>query len=206
MTRADIINTIAELIDAKSYLEIGVNNGINFNSIKIPYKIGVDPDSKSKANTLMTSDEFFKANKGTFDVVFVDGLHEWRQCKKDIENSLEALNEGGFIVCHDMKPLTKEAQIVPRIQKVWNGDVWRAWVALRMTRKDLEMFVVDTDHGCGIIRKGRQELLTIDTLISFDNLVANRYNWLNLKTIKDFRKLCQAESENKEVLKQGQQQ
>jgi hypothetical protein len=193
MTRADIINTLAKKIDAKSYLEIGVNNGINFNSINIPYKIGVDPDKNSKANTLMTSDEFFKENRGTFDIVFVDGLHEWKQCKKDIENSLEVLNEGGYIICHDMKPLTKEAQMVPRIRKVWNGDVWRSWVALRMTRKDLEMFVVDTDHGCGVIKKGSQELLTIDTLISFDNLVSNHYNWLNLVSIQKFKEICQAE-------------
>lgn len=191
MNRTDIINHLAKKIDASTYLEIGVNNGSNFNKVNIAHKVGVDPDETSKATEYKTSDDFFKDNKEKFDIIFVDGLHHNEQCFKDITNSLKVLNKGGYIVCHDMKPMNEAAQKVPREQRMWNGDVWKAWVNLRQTRDDLEMFVVDTDHGCGVIRTGKQELLTINIAISYENLVKERLDWLDLKSIEDFKlKLC----------------
>lgn len=37
-------------------------------------------------------------------------------------------------------------------RQIWNGDCWRAAVALRVI-EDLEIVVVDIDHGVGVIRK-----------------------------------------------------
>jgi hypothetical protein len=72
---------------------------------------------------------------------------------------------------------------------MWNGDCWKSWVKLRSTRKDLEMFVVDTDYGCGIIKKGIQQTLSVsENDITFSNLEKNRKEWLNLIDVEEFFK------------------
>ena len=46
-----------------------------FSKIKIKIKIGVDPVSGE--NIRETSDNFFKKNNVKFDIIFIDGLHEY---------------------------------------------------------------------------------------------------------------------------------
>lgn len=176
--RFNIINNLIKENGYKKYLEIGVDSGYNFNQIEVDEKVGVDPKSEH-ATEHLTSDEFFKKNRKKFDIIFIDGLHHADQVEKDIENSLKYLKKGGVIVCHDMKPETKEEQIVPRMQKVWTGDCWRAWVKLRK-RDDLEMFVYDIDHGVGIIREGSQEPKDFGDL-TYEEFSKNISEYLNLK-------------------------
>lgn len=190
MERTDIIQTLINKIGAKSYLEIGISNGANFKKIVCENKVCVDPEPLSKADYILTSDEFFKQNDRTFDVIFIDGLHHADQVHHDIINSLHVLREGGYIICHDMNPQKEEHQIIPFRGGTWNGDCWKAFVSLRRDRSDLEMFTVDTDYGCGIIRKGTQEPLDINpgdelTYADFDK---NRKEWLNLITSEEFEK------------------
>jgi hypothetical protein len=181
MKRTDIINEIIEKFNYKSYLEIGVcNPNRNFNKIDAKIKIGVDPDPSSNANNVMTSDDFFKINKKKFDLIFIDGLHLKKQVIKDIHNSLECLSKNGTIVMHDCNPPKKEMQIVPRCTKLWNGDVWKAFVLFRSKYKNLNMFVIDTDYGVGIIREGNQYLITIPKKLTFENFDIHRKKWLNL--------------------------
>ena len=39
-----------------------------------------------------------------FDVIFIDGLHEYEQCQRDCLNSMKFLNDGGIILFHDFLP------------------------------------------------------------------------------------------------------
>jgi tetratricopeptide (TPR) repeat protein len=105
---------------------------------------------------------------------------------RDINNSLDILNDGGYIICHDMNPEKEEHQIVPFQGGTWNGDCWKAFVQLRQEKNDLEMYVVNTDYGCGIITKGKQDLLTIDEEITFKNFNKNRKKWLHLIEVSEF--------------------
>ena len=104
----------------------------------------------------------------------------------DIRNSLKYLSDGGTIVMHDCNPTTEAMQQVPRIQNEWTGDTWKAFVAYRC-KDDLDMFVVDTDYGCGIIRKGSQHTVDVyhDYMV-YEKLEKNRQEWLNLISIKEF--------------------
>lgn len=153
-TRINVINLLAQRIDAASYLEIGCSDNNCFDHIDINHKVGVDP---KKGGTLrMTSDEYFSKHKDKFDIVFVDGLHHYEQVTKDINNSLEILNEKGFIVIHDLLPF-REAAATREISKTtceWNGDVWRVSFDL-VSRSDITFRLVCTDFGCGIISKKR---------------------------------------------------
>jgi predicted O-methyltransferase YrrM len=134
----------------------------------------------------MTSDEFFHQNEETFDIIFIDGLHEREQVYRDIYNSLLWLNQNGTIIVHDLLPTKEEHQIVPRISKQWTGDVWKAWVDVRIENQMLEMFVVDTDWGVGVIRKGIQNLLKINCEINWENFTLNKKEWLHLISPETF--------------------
>lgn len=193
MNRTDILNFLIKNNNYKNYLEIGVEEGINFEAIQLApeNKIGVDPDKKSKANVLNTSDEFFIFAKKIglkFDIAWIDGLHVKEQVIKDIENALDCLNDGGIVCAHDMLPINEIMQRPVREQDIWTGNCWQAFVELRKTRSDLEMYVVNTDWGVAIIRKNSQILLDTDLEINYENFLNNKQDWMNIKSIDEFIK------------------
>lgn len=189
--RSDIINIVAEKIRAKSYLEIGVANpDDNFHKINVPVdrKIGVDPAAKKrfKGEFKATSDEFFKVCKGMqqrFDLVFVDGLHTREQCKTDILNSLDVLNEGGAICVHDTNPPKRCFQV----DKV-SGKCWIVIAEMRMSRPDLWIATVPDDYGVTIIRRGSQELYP-NRRIRWGLFVNERKRMLNFISVEELRGL-----------------
>jgi len=183
--RTDIIKDLIKKHKYTSYLEIGVRKNENFNKIECDHKDGVDPNGKG--NYKMTSDEFFAQNKRTYDLIFIDGLHHSEQVEKDIINSLAVLNPNGVIVMHDCNPVTKEQQARPQNgQRIWCGDVWKAFVKLR-TREDLLVYVVDTNNGIGIVRRGAQEPIEIPAL-EYEQLQLQRERLLNLVSVEQFKK------------------
>jgi CRISPR/Cas system CSM-associated protein Csm4 (group 5 of RAMP superfamily) len=156
--------------------------------IKCKNKIGVDPEPKAKATVCCTSDEFFKKNRKKFDLIFIDGLHHWEQVERDFDNSLKCLSENGTIVFHDCNPVKEIHQIVPRQVVHWNGDVWKAWVDIRHSYDGLEMFVIDIDEGCGIIRRNEKyKKCDCKYELTYQNLERNREEMLNLISIHKFK-------------------
>ncbi|MCU0474203.1 MAG: class I SAM-dependent methyltransferase [Bacteroidales bacterium] len=181
-----LLNTLVEKFDYNSYLEIGQGKAENnFNRIKCKIRIGVDPEPSCNAAYCLTSDDFFKLNKSTFDLIFVDGLHHKDQVYRDIINSLNCLNKNGTIVVHDCNPENEATQIVPQKEEIWTGDVWKAWVKLRSEKNDVEMFVLNT-NGCGIIRVGEQKTIIVPDSLTYRYLSENRDYLLNLKSANDF--------------------
>lgn len=130
MTRTDIINHLIKTRGYKSYLEIGVQQGANFNAIECEWKVGVDPDPASippeveqvgswvimEQRECLTSDQFFKDNiiiGRTFDIGFVDGLHHSEQALRDIYNLSQILTPGGCrtLYCLQLMPLNNDTRI-----------------------------------------------------------------------------------------------
>ena len=165
--RSKIIQNTIDLKNYKSYLEIGCDNDQNFNKIKIYKKFGVDPISGG--NIRKTSDDFFFQNKDSFDCIFIDGLHEYDQVKKDIINSLKYLNDGGVIFVHDCLPRSYFEQAVPRSQHVWTGDVWKSIVEFR-TYDNLDICVGKLDMGLGIILKRKNSNKLSISIKDYKNL------------------------------------
>jgi hypothetical protein len=188
MDKIHIINYLIKKNNYKKYLEVGVDNCFTFKQIKIDYKIGVDPNVSSNNIFKKDSDDFFKDNIEKFDIILIDGLHHSDQVYKDIINSLNCLNDYGIIICHDMLPYEEQMQIVPYSGGSWTGDCWKAFVNLRNSRDDLEMFTIDTDHGLAIIKKGSQNITNIDEEINYKNFVKNKKEWMNIHSITDFYK------------------
>jgi len=180
--RTRLINKLIRVYGFQSYLEIGIGAGRNFFNVALDDKIAVDPDAAERDNVFpLSSDEFFESNSRTFDLIFIDGLHLRDQLHRDIANSLDCLNPGGLILCHDVNPRREIHQRVPRESRAWTGDCWKAWVELR-ERDDLEMWVVDIGPGMGVIRPGGQSPLGLTESLNWENLTENRESWLNLMT------------------------
>ena len=165
--RQDIIQKIIDIKKFKTYLEIGCDNDELFNFIKCEKKIGVDPEKGG--NIRSTSDNFFKKNNLFFDLIFIDGLHEFDQVCKDIENSLNFLSNNGVIILHDCLPNNVYQQIVPRCKRTWNGDVWKAIVKYR-TDDNLDIYTCNADSGLGIIFKRKNKNKLEKKMNNFKNL------------------------------------
>lgn len=194
--RYDIINYLIEKNHFVNYLEIGVFHGENIRLIKAFHKDGVDPGHEGVVATEvtypMTSDNFFEFIKGhdiKYDVIFIDGLHHADQVDKDIQNSLNHLVPNGYILLHDCNPISYEAQKVPRETVVWNGDVWKSIVKLRLNRSDLEIRVVDTDFGVGVVNFGKMDNYNKSKNITWDYFQENKKQLINLITVEEFKNI-----------------
>lgn len=183
----DLLNYIARKINAKSYLEIGVANGRNFNQIAVAHKVGVDPDLNTMSTVHKTSDDFFYENREVFDLVFVDGMHEESQVKKDILNAWIILSERGVVVVHDCNPEKEEITHVPRDSKIWCGDVYKTAVKLNAG------FTIDMDYGCLVLRKKlvgeKLEWSESEEDVPWGHFERNRKELLGLVTIEEGQKI-----------------
>jgi len=198
--RWDLMNYLIDRYKLTNYLEIGVNDALCIRKINAPYKDGVDPYPGSEVgggdypeiNYPISSDDFFGLIKNydtKYDMIFIDGLHHSTQVDKDIQNSLNHIKEGGFIILHDCNPPEFKMQVVPRVEDLWNGDVWKSVAKLRCTKQNLEICVVDTDWGVGIIQKGIQEIYdksSLEECLTYDYFDINRKELMNIISVEDF--------------------
>lgn len=231
MNRLAVIQKIIDTKRAKTYLEIGIHYGQVFFNVNVPMKFGVDPNFPFDVSIdesgrrifedgklyQMTSDKFFSVFAPTdlkdgLDVVFIDGLHTYKQSLIDVKNSLKFMNPSGVIIMHDCNPLSAATAypVEESIEEVlslakkweiagwnncWNGDVWKALVHLRAEYDDLDIFTLDLDWGLGIITSGiaeRHALIDVDKISKLDYsfLEMNRKDILNLKHPKYLKNFC----------------
>ena len=189
-SRKEVVQNIIVKKNYKKYLEIGCFDDELFNHIKCLKKVGVDP--MSGGTIRMTSDQFFSNNKEFFDCVFIDGLHEYHQVRKDISNSLKFLNDGGVILLHDCLPNNYYEQATPRCQWTWNGDVWKAIVETRRS-KDIDVYTCYADYGIGVIIKRPNRNLLDYPKQNFSKMKFDDYfhNHKKLMNIIEYDKLMQ---------------
>ena len=213
MNRITLIKQLIEHTNARNYLEIGVKKGLTFMQINADTKWGVDPiwpgfklclhllKTPKTRYFRMTSDRFFDKNanifaKETIDIALIDGLHEHKQSLRDVQNCLKYLSKNGIIVMHDCNPQSQSAAQPIGARSpgspgygpgTWNGDVWKTIVYLRSHYNDLNICVLDCDHGLGVITRGKPEKnldfdsKTLDQL-EYQLLEQDRQNILNLKS------------------------
>jgi hypothetical protein len=190
-SRYEIIQETIYRKNYKSYLEIGCDQDELFSKIIINKKIGVDPVSGGTIRD--TSDNFFKKNNEKFDIIFIDGLHEYDQVKKDIDNSLLFLNNNGVIFLHDCMPMRFISQAVPRSRNVWNGDVWKNVVESR-TKQEIDTYVVHADYGVGmILKRPNKKILNLNInnfkRLKFKDYFYNHKEYLNVVYKDDMKNI-----------------
>ncbi len=220
LNRLVVIKTLMSQKKLNNYLEIGVHNGHILFRIKSNFKIAIDPkfafDTIRKFGKIIlnpynlynqyfekSSDAFFAEDAATIidnkkiEISLVDGMHQYDFALRDIENTLKYLSDDGVIVVHDCNPQTKAAsgtwdEWQERNEAgFWNGDVWKAIVHLRSLRNDINVFVLNCDHGLGIITKAKKEnglQFSADEIskLNYEDLAENRQQFLNLKPAEYF--------------------
>ena len=83
------LNTLKERVESEQ-----INNlNINLDIIK----------SENIIFEKKTSDSFFLNNKLLFDIVYIDGLHTYEACTKDLLNSFKFLNVEGYMMIDDVR-------------------------------------------------------------------------------------------------------
>jgi SAM-dependent methyltransferase len=205
--RVAIIQRELDRFPSPRYLEIGIFDGLAFLNLEATLKVAVDP--KIRVSRLrragarargrvefheIPSDEFFEAlpADATFDVVFVDGLHLYEQALRDAENALAHLAPGGVVLMHDCNPPAEPvaardpAETFAAGYRAWCGDVWKSVVHLRATRPDLDVCVLDTDFGIGVVRRGAPaETVRMSpeeiSRLTYADLAENREHLLGLR-------------------------
>ena len=189
----DIINILIKKNNYKSYLEVGTQDpNSNFNKIEIENKVSVDPFPRGEVTFVGTSYEYFQSilENEKFDIIFIDGLHHDDQVLRDIENSLNHLSDSGIIVCHDCLPTSEHMQERNDHGGVWLGDVWKAIAKLRVERIDLDIKVVDTDLGCGLIKSGTNiPYITNENYLIYSYYDLHKWALMNIISVEDFLKL-----------------
>jgi hypothetical protein len=150
------------------YLEIGVYKGRTLESVMSADRVGVDPDPRFRTERLpsgvtfhrLPSDDFFAdlADSDRFDLVFVDGLHEFEQTYRDIINAFAHLNDRGAVLVDDVVPSDafsalrdQDAAVAARARSgasgtLWHGDVF---IALEVLIAHHPQIAVRTIVGSG---------------------------------------------------------
>lgn len=149
--RISLVNLLMASRPDGDYLEIGCAGNDLFHSVLAARKTGVDPVRGGTHR--LTSDDFFASwDGGSFDVIFIDGLHLYDQVRRDLLHALAWLKPGGWIAMHDMLPRDWLEEHVPQIRTSgWTGDGWK--VAFEMAvSPDLDFRLIAVDHGVAVVR------------------------------------------------------
>ena len=148
-----------------TYLEIGVQLGLTFEAVSVPFKWGVDPKPMFNTSRLpagsrlsvKTSDDFFRdLNESLrFDLIFIDGLHEWRQAYRDLINAFKHASPQAIIVMDDVIP-NDEYSAIPdqttainqrlietgEVSRFWTGDVFKVIGVVAASHPELSIRVI----------------------------------------------------------------
>lgn len=166
----DVLRRLHELLEPRSYLEIGVETGATLAlAHRAQRVIGIDPDRSKLQGGLVppnarvfheTSDAFFDAHRpaellgdARLDLAFIDGMHWFEYALRDFIN-VEAWSEpGGTIVLHDCLPVFPLTASRERRSKFWVGDVWKVVSILRELRPELRIRLIATaPSGLCVVR------------------------------------------------------
>ncbi len=195
VTKAQIINHLAAAHGYRRYLELcSISTGGHFAELDRSrltcdrlmylcpddYSDGFNIDYRSPNLDISACIEQIKDGGLPYDVALVDPWHEYEHSRRDIETGFSLLAPGGTMVVHDCLP-PNEATTVPHyIDGAWCGVTYKAFVDFVTGRDDISYYTVDTDFGCGIVRKLRTSAVLVKSrqerdLISQWNVIGDDF-------------------------------
>lgn len=184
---AHLVNELAKLTDAKTYLEIGVSSGKTLFNVGVQDRYAVDPrfrfDTRDHADSgiqffEMESNLFFQShlrNCPLFDIVFIDGLHTFEQSFRDFCAVQSRIHPKTVIIIDDTVP-SDVYSAMPKFnmamryraeagldEKTWHGDVFKTMFAIHDYFPNFD-FVTVLDIGnpqCVLLNAPRAEFTPI---------------------------------------------
>jgi Methyltransferase domain len=150
-----VLGWIHSILRPANYVEIGVRRGESLRMARDGTTcIGIDPspmiDQEPPGTRIyaLTSDEFFARHDlgallgGPFELAFIDGLHLFEQVLRDFMHLEGYAHRRSVVLLHDCLPLDGLTSSRSRTTAFYSGDVWKAALALRRQRPDLELVTV----------------------------------------------------------------
>jgi len=160
--RHELLEGLHELVQPRTYLEIGVQTGRSLRYSR-SCTIAVDPAFHLINEVLCdlhlvraTSDEFFARHRPlahfpfpAADMSFIDGMHLAEYALRDLINVERHTLPTSVIVLDDMLPRHVDeagrGRDAARTRGAWAGDVYKVVATLRELRPDLVCLEVDTE-------------------------------------------------------------
>lgn len=209
--RVEIINFLLKrhFPGRSSYLEIGVSNPEDcYNYVEATVKRGVDPGLEYPDNPVRypyTSDEFFRKLEAQeldmepaykWDIIFIDGLHLAPQVWRDVQNSLNHIKPGGFVLLHDVNPPTSnhahsDHERYLRERTAWNGTVWKVMYHYR-TQPGFNAYTVNIDWGVGVIdtrHMSNEAMPANNPWMEYSVMAEDRKTALGLIDVETFKRI-----------------
>lgn len=157
MNRHDFLAGLHDVLQPRTYLEIGVEDGRGLSLSRAP-AIGIDPDyaiahelHADVAVACTTSDEFFARPDPlahlplpVLDLAFIDGMHLAEYALRDYLAVERFTTAASVVVFDDMLPRNVDEAARRRHSQSWTGDVYKAAEALRELCPQLIVLDVDT--------------------------------------------------------------
>jgi len=144
-----------------------------------------------------------------YDLIFVDPYHTFECSMRDLQTALKMLRPGGTIVVHDCSPKDKQLCSASFRAGSWFGVTYCAYIEFALSDPSLVHYTVDSDCGCGVIKKLPRATATATATMTekdrrsnefarlwfnergrqrdiFDFFCQHRRELLNLISVKDF--------------------
>jgi hypothetical protein len=171
MRRHELLRNLHELVQPRTYFEIGVSKGVSL-ALSRTRTVAVDPYYEISNEILCdlhlvrtTSDEFF-ARRHPFahfdeprvDLAFIDGMHLAEYALRDVINTERYTSATSIIVLDDMLPRSVDEAGRGREgtarHGAWAGDVYKLVSVIRAARPDLICLEVDTQPTGTVVLMG----------------------------------------------------
>ena len=88
-----------------------------------------------------------------YDVILVDPWHGYESSLRDMRSALTMLKEDGVLVVHDCSPPSLHHASPSYILGGWCGLTYAAMIDFVAAEPGLDLYTVDADFGCAIIRR-----------------------------------------------------
>jgi hypothetical protein len=165
-----LLSRLHAFLEPRTYVEIGVWEGASL-MLAQPgtITVGIDPDPRIASGlpdhirvVEESSDRFFEHRDlrrelggQAVELAFIDGMHQFEFVLRDFMNVEASCAENALILIHDCYPRDAASSVRDPAPGTdfWTGDVWRAVVALRRHRADLDVVTLACPpSGVGLVR------------------------------------------------------
>ena len=173
LTKAEIIDRLAALNGYLNYLELCTpRTGLFYaNTVRSRFEVchrlmyrcpadfddGLDVDFRSADDEITECLELIRKGNVRDDIILVDPWHEYETSLRDLTEAFALIPESGTILVHDCFPPTEDCTnpdgVWDPVAGGWAGVTHRAYVDFVNRRGDLTYYTIDTDWGCGVVRK-----------------------------------------------------
>jgi hypothetical protein len=168
-SKVDIIHHLADLHGYRSYLEIcssatggryaEIDRSMFDTRHRLMYRCpddfsdGLAIDFRSRDLDIAQCLDTILRKKLRYNIILVDSWHAYDTSYRDLAAALRLIADHGAVVVHDCLPPREEITVPDYISGEWCGVTYKAYVDFVSARSRLRYCTVDTDYGCGVIRK-----------------------------------------------------